>query len=167
MELIENLNAHLYTEMDKEHGFVNFLAQNALDSPPPLSFFKSFIVERGGDHKDEFDIKGRAMMPLSQAARVLILSHQEPDITHTVDRFEKLAELEPQNEDVYHEAAMAYELMIRYRALNGFRNHNSGRFIHPGGLNKIERQTLKYAFRTIEALQSSLRTRFNLAFFRN
>lgn len=167
LELIDELNAHLWQEMNQEPGFINFLAQNALDSPPPLSFFKNFIVERGGDHKDEFDIKARGMMPLTQAARVWTLAHKVPNITHTVDRFEKLAELEPQNAQVYKEAAMAYELMIRYRALNGFRNRNSGRFIHPETLNKIERQTLKYAFRTIEALQSALRTRFNLAFFRN
>ncbi|MCI4666545.1 MAG: DUF294 nucleotidyltransferase-like domain-containing protein [Bacteroidia bacterium] len=165
ISLVEELTSYLHESMDTARGFINFFAANAVKNPPPLSFFRNFIVERGGKNKDEFDIKARGMMPITDAARVLILSYKVPEITHTMKRLEKLAELEPQNAEVYQEAAMAYGLMIRYRALHGFRNRNSGRFIHPDSLNKIEKQTLKYAFRTIESLQSILKTRFNLNVF--
>lgn len=144
---------------------INYFAQNALGNPPPLSFFKNLIVERGGKHKDAFDIKLRGMMPLCDAARVLMLHHKTTDINNTASRYENLAQLEPQNAKLYQEAAMAYELMIRYRALNGFQHKNSGRYLNPDELNKIERQTLKYAFRTIEELQSILKTRFSLSYF--
>ncbi|MEM8897899.1 MAG: DUF294 nucleotidyltransferase-like domain-containing protein [Bacteroidota bacterium] len=163
--LMDELTDHLYAEMDRQTSFINFFAQNALGNPPPLSFFKSFMVERGGKHKDEFDIKLRGMMPLADAARVLFLEKRLRGITNTFLRFEELAKMEEHNATLYEEAAMAYELMLRYRALNGFRNQNSGRYINPKSLNKIEKQTLKYAFRTIDDLQSILKTRFSLNIF--
>lgn len=163
--LTDALGQHLFEEMEKKTTFINYFAQNALGNPPPLSFFKNLIVERGGKHKDAFDIKLRGMMPLCDAARVLMLHHKTTDINNTASRYEKLAQLEPQNAKLYQEAAMAYELMIRYRALNGFQHKNSGRYLNPDELNKIERQTLKYAFRTIEELQSILKTRYSLSYF--
>ena len=163
--LTEELETFLHQEMDDHPGFLNFLAQNALGNPPPLSFFRGFMVERSGQHKDAFDIKLRGMMPLCDAARVLSLQHKLTQINNTPARFRQLAELEPPNASVYQEAAMAYELMIRHRSLNGLRNGNSGRYLNPQQLNKIERQTLKSSFRNIEEIQSLLKTRFSLGVF--
>lgn len=163
--LLDELSSFLHAKIGSTPNFLAFLAQNALQNPPPLSFFKQFIVERSGDHRNEFDIKSRGMMPLADAARLLLLSHAVSGITNTVQRYEQLAELEPPNAGLYREAAMAYELMIRYRAVNGFAREDSGRFLSPDSLNKIERQTLRYAFRTIEEIQSLLKTRFSLSTF--
>lgn len=164
--LAEDLRRFLFESLDEKANFLNFFAQNALLNPPPLSFFNNFIVERGGNHKNEFDIKARGMMPLADAARVLVLAHREGRHTNTVRRFQVLAALEPANAPLFEEAAMAYDMMVRHRALNGFARGDSGRFIDPTSLNKIEQQTLKYAFRTIEELQSILKTRFSLTSFR-
>lgn len=41
------------------------------------------------------------MMPLTDIGRVLILSHQVKHINNTAARFEKLADLEPQNKELY------------------------------------------------------------------
>jgi CBS domain-containing protein len=164
-QLAQALTQHLFDEMEKTSNFINFFAQNALGNPPPLSFFKNFIVERSGKHKDAFDIKLRAMMPLCDAARVLMLAHRASGVGNTIERYHELAALEPNNQALFEEAAMAYGLMVRYRAINGFRNHNPGRYINPNHLNKIERQTLKYAFRTIDDLHSLLKTRFSLNYF--
>ncbi len=164
--LARQLSSWLVKEIEGEKGFLTFLAQNALDNPPPLSFLRNFIVERSGNNRNEFDIKLRGMMPLADAARLLILSHGIQELTNTVERFEKLSKLEPERAPLYLEAAMAYELMIRFRTRNGFANSNSGRYIKVDDFNKIERQTLKYAFRNIEELQSMIKTRFSLTFFR-
>ncbi|MDX5481431.1 MAG: nucleotidyltransferase, partial [Hymenobacteraceae bacterium] len=137
-------------------------AKHALQSPPPLSFFRNFIVERGGEHKDQFDIKLRAMTPLVDAARVLTLDNRVAGENNTFKRFEKLAELEPQNAELYREAAMAYEIMMRFRTLNGLRNNNSGRYLNPSQLNKLERQTLRSTFKPISDIQELLQVRFQL-----
>lgn len=164
--LAHQLADFLEEEIEAERSFLNFLAQNALGNPPPLSFLRNFIVERSGNHRNEFDVKLRGMMPLADAARLLIYHARQKGITNTVERFNRLSELEPEKKELYQEAVMAYELMMRFRAKMGFEQNNSGRYINPGQLNKIERQTLKYAFRAIEDLQSLIKSRFSLALFR-
>jgi CBS domain-containing protein len=163
--LAQALTDHLFAEVDEEPLFMQFFAQNALGNPPPLSFLKNLVVERGGKHKDQFDVKLRGMMPLADAARLLMLHHREPGLTNTVARFERLQALDPANGALYDEAAMAYEMLIRYRALNGFATQSSGRYLDLGKLNKIEKQTLKSAFRTIDDLQSLIKNRFSLTMF--
>ncbi|MCX2738745.1 DUF294 nucleotidyltransferase-like domain-containing protein [Pontibacter anaerobius] len=160
--LATQLTNYIYEHIQQEHVFLPYLAKHALQSPPPLSFFRNFIVERSGEHKDQFDIKLRAMTPLVDAARVLTLDNRVAGLNNTFKRFEKLAELEPQNAELYQEAAMAYEIMMRHRALSGLRNRNSGRYINPAQLNKLERQTLRNTFKPISDVQELLQVRFQL-----
>jgi CBS domain-containing protein len=160
--LSRQLTDYIYENIQQERIFLPFLAKHALQSPPPLSFFRNFIVERGGEHKDQFDIKLRAMTPLVDAARVLTLDNRVAEENNTFKRFAKLAELEPQNAELYREAAMAYEIMMRFRALNGLRNKNSGRYLNPNQLNKLERQTLRSTFKPISDIQELLQVRFQL-----
>ena len=148
-------------------AFINHLAKNALQNPPPLTFFKNFVVEKGGEHKDEFDIKKRAMMPLADAARVLILSHQQPGIHHTAERFKKLMTLEPQKEKLFEEAGMAYEWLMGLRTRFGLKHDDSGRFLPIASLNKIERQMLRNAFVPVKELQQLMEVRFQLDYFRS
>ncbi|WP_439881565.1 DUF294 nucleotidyltransferase-like domain-containing protein [Pontibacter sp. MBLB2868] len=160
--LAEKLTDYIYEHIQQEHVFLPYLAKHALQSPPPLSFFRNFIVERGGEHKDQFDIKLRAMVPLVDAARVLTLDNRVTGENNTFKRFEKLAVLEPQNAALYRDAAMAYEIMMRHRALSGLRNNNTGRYINPSELNKLERQTLRNTFKPISDVQELLQVRFQL-----
>lgn len=163
--LAEELSAHLIASI-KDHGiYLNFLAQNALQNPPPLSFFNNFLVERSGEHKDEFDIKKRAMMPLSDSARLLLLDHHVTDMPNTVDRYEKLASLEPNNSKTFEAAADAYEIFMSLRAKNGLADGDSGRFINLTGLNKLEKQILKNAFLSIKEIQEIVKVRFQQSYF--
>jgi CBS domain-containing protein len=41
-----------------------------------FKFFKKFILEEEGQNKDKFDIKTRAIMPLVDGARLLVLSSE-------------------------------------------------------------------------------------------
>ncbi|AGA77540.1 DUF294 nucleotidyltransferase-like domain-containing protein [Echinicola vietnamensis] len=158
--LPEEMTRHIYQVIDERKAFLGFLAKNALLNPPPLGFFKNFIVEKSGEHKDQFDIKLRAMMPLADAARLLILSHKVLGINNTFERFEKLAALEPQNASLYEEAASAYEIFLRLRALEGIATGTSGRYITPRSLGKLQRQLLKNAFAPIQQIQEVLTVRF-------
>lgn len=162
MHLAEALAEHIFKVLDKESKFLTFLAKNALKNPPPLTFFRNFMVEKSGEHKNEFDIKGRAMMPLADAARLLILSAKQTRINNTFHRFDHLATLEPQNKELFEQAADAYEILVRYRALQGLKNQNNGRYINPTELTKMERLNLRNAFRPINDLQELLKIRFRI-----
>lgn len=161
----ETLSLHIYEEIQKKKIFLNFLAKNALMNPPPLGFFKDFVVEKSGEHKNEFDIKSRAMMPLADLARLLVLSHGVIGVNNTFKRFDRLVELEPNYEALFKQAAKAYEILMRTRALEGLKNQSSGRFIQPESLGKLERQLLKNTFSPISELQNIVKVRFQLDYF--
>jgi CBS domain-containing protein len=161
----ERLSSHIYEEIQKKKIFLNFLAKNALMNPPPLGFFKDFVVEKSGEQKNNFDIKSRAMMPLADLARLLVLSHGVIGVNNTFKRFDRLAELEPSYAALFKQAAKAYEILMRTRALEGLKNQSSGRFIQPETLGKLERQLLKNTFSPITELQNIVKVRFQLDYF--
>ncbi|WP_194973351.1 DUF294 nucleotidyltransferase-like domain-containing protein [Aquiflexum lacus] len=163
--LADDMTSHIYQEIAGKTIFLNFLAKNALLNPPPLGFFRNFIMEKSGEHRDKFDIKLRAMMPLADIARLLVLSHKIVGINNTFKRFEKLSELEPNYKDLFLEAGKAYEILMRMRAIEGLRSSNSGRYISPESLGKLQRQMLKNTFAPIDELQKILRVRFQLDYF--
>ena len=104
-------------------------------------------------------------MPLADAARVLILEAGKPNINNTFQRFDYLAGLEPKQKELFEQAADAYEILMRYRATQGLKNQNSGRFFNPADLTKMERLNLRNSFRPIAELQDVLTVRFRLSFF--
>jgi CBS domain-containing protein len=165
-ELADELKSFILEKVKNGRGFLTFFAQNALQNPPPLSFFRNFIVESSGKHANEFDIKARTMMPLCDAARVLAFELGVKEYLSTFERFEKISEIEPQLKDLAKESGMAYEILMRLRAQNGLKNQNSGRYINPNNLNKLERQALRNIFKTIESLQSTINLRYQLDYLR-
>lgn len=156
---------HLYQQFSKTQIFLPLLAKNALANPAPLSFFRNFVVENSGEHKDEFDLKLRAMLPLVDAARVLVLHHKISGINNTSDRYRKLAEFEENNRELMEEAADGYSILMEIRARFGLRDNDSGRYINPEDLSKMERQTLRNIFTTISDLQKILKVRFQTGVF--
>lgn len=161
-ELATAITRHIYTLVGERKIFLNFLAKDAVMNPAPLGFFRNFLVEKSGQHADKFDIKLRAMMPLVDAARLLVLSHQVVGVNNTFKRFEQLAELEPQHRDIYTEAGKAYEIFLRIRVTQGFKSGDSGRYIQPDELGKLQRQLLKNAFVPIDEIQKIVAVRFQL-----
>jgi CBS domain-containing protein len=167
LRLGETLSLHIYEEIQNKKIFLNFLAKNALMNPPPLGFFKGFVVEKSGEHENEFDIKSRAMAPLADLARLLVLSHGVIGVNNTFKRFDRLAELEPNYEVLFKQAAKAYEILMRTRALEGLKNQSDGRFIQPDSLGKLERQLLKNTFSPINELQNIVEVRFQVDYFQS
>lgn len=164
-ELVHQISTALFEQIDSEKSnFYYYFAIEAVNNPPPLSFFNNFMVENSGKNKDLFDIKKRAMYPLANAARILSIADKVEGVNNTFDRYKKLSEFHPQYKEIFEEAALAYAIFMRHRALQGFNNSNSGRFIQPKDLNKIERQTIRTAFKSIVAVQKHLKDRFKLSY---
>lgn len=163
--LEQELRKYVFELLKNDDKFYAYLASDALKNPPPLSFFKQFIVEDDGEHKDEFDLKARAIMPLVDSARVLALSNEISGANQTVERYRKLAELEPQNASLYESCIRSFYDLLKYRSTSGFEHEDSGRFVNLTKLSKHDKNRLKYAFRPIKSLQTNLKTRFKLTYF--
>jgi len=162
-DLVDEMSESIFKSIEKYEIFLNFLALNAIKNPPPLSFFRQFLVEHSGEHKDQFDIKARALMPLVDAARLLVLSNNIKDFNNTIFRFEKLAELEPQNKDLYDSCISAFKILLRFRTQQGLKNNDSGRFIDLNLLHKGDKLKLKSCFKPIKDIQELISVRFKLA----
>ena len=75
MELGERLRQHLVTYAPKKGIFLMHLAKDCLNTKPPLSFFRNFIVEKDGAHKNRLDMKTRGITPFVDFARLLALRY--------------------------------------------------------------------------------------------
>lgn len=162
-QLVDEMSSSIFEAIDSYEIFLNFMGRNALKNPAPLSFFRNFLVEDSGEHKDQFDIKARAIMPLVDAARLLVLSHNIKDVNSTIGRYKKLADTEPQNKDLYDSCISAFRILLRFRTQQGLKNNDSGRFINVNNLSKADRLKLKGCFKPIKDIQEVLKIRFKLS----
>ncbi|MEM9001495.1 MAG: DUF294 nucleotidyltransferase-like domain-containing protein [Bacteroidota bacterium] len=158
--LVESLSKYIFEQVKTHRLFLAHLAIGALKNPSPTGFFRSFLVEQDGAHKDFFDLKQRAIMPLVDAARVLILSYSIDAINNTAERYQKLAELEPQNEELFLSCCYASKALLKFRTKQGLLHNDSGRFIALDQLTKEEKIKLKRTFKTIKEIQELIAVRF-------
>jgi CBS domain-containing protein len=161
-DLTERLSKFIFKNLDKQQVFLRHLAQNALANPAPLSFFRKFMVEKSGEHKDTFDIKLRAMMTLVDAARLFILQNQLSGVHSTIERFRKLSETETHHKELFIFAADAFETLLKTRSFHGIENRDSGRYIYPSKMDKMDRIQLRNAFQPIHDIQDIIKVRFVL-----
>jgi len=159
-DLVSQLSKFIFDTVEKYPIFLSHLASSALMNPSPSGFFRQFLVEQDGEHKDFFDLKQRALMPLVDAARVLILSKNVTDISNTWERYEKLAELEPNNKELFLACSYATKALLRFRTKLGLQSNDSGRYINLEQLNKEEKMKLKRTFKTIKEIQEVINIRF-------
>lgn len=162
-KLVQKLAKSIFKSINSYEIFLNFLGKNALINPPPLGFFRQFLVENNGEHKNQFDLKARALMPLIDAARLLTLSHQLKNKNNTIDRFEALILKEPQNKDLYLSCIDAFKILLRYRTKQGITHNDSGRYVDLNNLSKTEKLKLKGCFKPIKDIQDLLKVRYNLS----
>ncbi|GIX41589.1 MAG: hypothetical protein KatS3mg129_1322 [Leptospiraceae bacterium] len=162
--LAKELRQYIYNI--KNSLFIGLLAKQAISNPPPLNFFRNLIVERSGEHKNEFDLKARCMMPIIDAARVLCLDYEILELQSTIERYNKLMELDSKNKEIYQEAIESFSIYLRFRTMQGLKHGDSGRYIKPEELSKLDRQLLRNTFHTIESIQKILSVKYQLDFIR-
>ncbi len=136
--------------------FFYHLAQNCMKMRPPIGFFRNFVVEPHGDHRNAFDLK-KAMTPLVDFARIYALENKT-SATNTVERLEKLADLSIISKEQSEEIVQAYNYLMRMRlsrhtAAIVDEGSKPDNYIKPKKLNKIEQKLLKEIFVLTEELQ--------------
>ncbi|APG59358.1 DUF294 nucleotidyltransferase-like domain-containing protein [Christiangramia salexigens] len=163
--LTNAISDHIFDILKGNKVFLSKLAAQALRNPSPLGFFRQFLVEQDGENKDFFDIKKRGIMPLTDAGRLLILEHRVKNISNTAERFEKLAQLEPNNKEIYDACAYSSKALIKFRTKQGLLNKDSGRFINLEYLSKEDKIKLKRCFKTIKEIQELIKLRFETTYY--
>ena len=161
-EAISNL---VVKNTEKNSLFFDYLGNDTLRKPAPLSFFKKFNLEDDGIYKDKFDIKNRAIMPLVDAARLFTLSNHIKGINNTYLRFKQLAISNPANSEVFLACAEAFLVLNKIRTAEGLKNDNDGQYITIENLSKADKEKLKNALNPMKELEDLIKDSFQLTQF--
>jgi CBS domain-containing protein len=161
----EAITEAIFTDVLKKKSFFDYLGNDALRKPAPLTFFKKFNVEEEGEHKDRFDIKTRALMPLIDGARLLVLGQNIRGINNTYLRYKQLAVEEPRRAEVYLNCADAFLTLSKFRTQEGLKYDNSGQYINLEELSKNDREKLKNALGPMKDLEEIIKDKFRLTQF--
>jgi CBS domain-containing protein len=164
--LLKQLQGAITEQLKAHPDFLTFLAADALKNPPPLSFFGQVVVEADGAHKNEFDIKARALMPVVDAARLYALSSGYFEDIDTLSRLKQAASQHPKHSDLFLTLEKAFSRLLTYRFRSALADASSGRYLVLQNMSSYDRQLLKQCFKPISELQSITKTRFDTRLLR-
>jgi CBS domain-containing protein len=158
-DLIDELREYLFKSLVGWPGFFRHLAENAMFFTPPIGFFRNFLVESKGEHRDSFDIKA-AMQPVVDYARIYALKSRVAE-TNTLGRLHELYEQNELSSQQYQELDAVYSYLMQQRFVRQVRasieeNGKPDNYINPKKLSRIEQTTLKEIFKRIETFQAKL-----------
>ena len=158
-ELKEFLNEELQKPLEK---LFYFMAKNALQYEPPLTFFKNIRTTTIGS-QEVFDIK-KAMTPIVDLVRVYALQNRIFEV-NTGERLKALKEKSVFTETSFNELIQSYYFLMSMRLKNQANQiindkKEPDNYIDLNKLTKIEQGTLVEIFKTIVNFQSRIRIYF-------
>lgn len=159
------ITENIFKNVKNNALFFDYLGNDALKKPTPLNFFKKFNVEEEGEHKGKFDIKTKALMPLIDGARLLVLNLNIKGINNTYLRYKQLAITDPKYSEIYLDCAEAFITLSKFRTLEGLKNDSSGQYINLDELTKIDKEKLKNALTPMKELEELIKYKFQLTQF--
>jgi len=146
--------------------FLALMAKNAMYYQPPIGFFRQFVLERSGEHKNTLDLKLHGTMPIVEIARIRALASGEIRIT-TRNRLRAAAEAGELTESDAANLIDALDFIEKLRLGHQSRQMHAGQkpdnHLSPDELSPLVRQNLKSAFAQVRVSQSALLNRFHLA----
>lgn len=162
-ELVETLRRRITALAQRQHVFLMHLAGDCRLAPPPLSFFRDFLVEKTGEYSNRLDLKGRCVAPFVNFARLMALKHGIEQ-TNTLDRLQLLAERGRIPMDLYADAREAYEFGFQLGLVHQLRLAESGcsphTYVNPAELSNLERKALKESFGVVDRVLAVIRQEF-------
>lgn len=155
-QLALDLRNSLKAMLEGEGIFLGHMANMILKNTPPVGFFKSFVVERSGEHKDEFNLKIKGIAPLTDAVRLFALEKGVTE-TSTLGRIQALKDKHSIIKEYSSELEHAFDFIMLLRVQHQYEQIKEGRqpdnFINPERLSNLEKKTIREAFHLISNLQ--------------
>lgn len=161
--LAEQLRDYLNSQLKDQKVFLGFLANMAIKNTPPIGFFKSFVVEKDGEHKDELNLKVKGIAPLVDIMRLFALEKGIRE-TSTLERIETLRSRHTIVEEYADDLEQAFEFITLLRIHHQYAQISSGQepdnFINPNKLSNLEKRSIKEAFQLISTVQDMIIERY-------
>jgi len=164
--LVDDLKKSIRTDAKRNEIFLALMAKNAMNFQPPLGFFRQFVLEKSGEHKNTFDIKLHGVMPIVEIARIRALAAGEVRIT-TRNRLRAAAKAGELTETDAANLIDALDFIEKLRMEHQNRQLHAGKkpdnHLSPDEISPLVRQNLKSAFSQVSVSQAALLNRFYLA----
>ncbi len=158
-ELVDKLRAFLMESLAEWPFFLHHMATNSQQIKPPIGFFRNFIVQSKGEHRDSFDIK-KAMVPIIDFARIYALKNAISE-TNTQERLYQLYLSKKLKWENYNELEHAYSFLMQLRFVRQINavileKSEPDNYINPKKLTRIEQTMLKEIFSRIDTMQTEM-----------
>jgi CBS domain-containing protein len=164
--LFEKLAADYYERLKDARFFKSVLGCISIKVKPPLGFFRTLVVERSGEHKEELDLKSYGTQPIVGAARLFAID-AGVEHTNTVDRLMALQSLTGQDVALLKDLQEAFEFFTLLRLDNQLQQARTSvplsNYISRSKLTHLQRNSLKEAFHTIGRAQAVIDEKFRTA----
>jgi CBS domain-containing protein len=159
MDLMAQLRKHLFASLAARPNFFRYLTESSLNIKPPLGFFRNFLVESKGEHRDTFDIKS-SMTTIVNFARIYALNNGIEE-TNTQERLNQLFLKKVLSWENYHELEQSYNYLMQLRLLRQVtavmkENGKPDNHINPKMLSRIEQTMLREIFKRMEKFQEKM-----------
>jgi CBS domain-containing protein len=146
--------------------FLALMAKNAMNFQPPLGFFRQFVLERSGEHKNTLDLKLHGIMPIVEIARIRSLAAGQVRVG-TRNRLRAAAEAGEISKADAANLVDALDFIENVRLEHQSRQLKAGdepdNHLPPADLSPLVRQNLKAAFSQVRISQAALLNRFHVA----
>jgi CBS domain-containing protein len=162
-DFAESLRDYLVSMIEDQQVFLGFMANSIIKNRPPIGFFKTFVVDKSGEHKDELNLKIKGLSPIVDVVRLFALEKGVRE-TSTLERISALKDrhtIVAANAD---ELEYAFEFIMLLRIHNQLQQIEAGRpsdnFINPDKLSGLEKRMIKDAFRLVSKMQDLIIERY-------
>lgn len=166
--LFHTLRTKVFECLKDASMFKSVLAFISTTHKPPLGFFRNFVVERSGEHKNQLDLKLFGTGPIANAARLLALDSGIEE-TNTLDRVAALSSgPQPENDPtLFKDLEEAFEFLTLLRLECQLQQVRDGQplsnYAAPDDLTQLQRSLLKEAFRVATRAQGLIEGKFRTA----
>ncbi len=165
ISLAQELKDFLLKEVRGKDIFLLHMAKLTVQFKPPLGFFRTFVVEKSGEHKDELNLKYRGLAPIVNIARLWALETPIAE-TSTLERLERLKEIHPLAKEYGPELMEAFEFLMSLRLHHQYeqvqRGEKPDNYINPKHLTQLERKFFKEVCSLISKVQDRIENKYML-----
>ncbi|MFQ3573071.1 MAG: DUF294 nucleotidyltransferase-like domain-containing protein [Thermodesulfovibrionales bacterium] len=155
-KLANDLKDSLFKNIQGQKLFLGSVANMAIKNKPPIGFFKSFVLEKAGEHKDKLNLKIKGTTLIVDIVRLFAFERGVKE-TSTYERIEVLRELHGIMKDYADELLHGFDLLMLLRIQNQLAKIKEGKapdnFINPDHLTNLQKRLLKQTFNLISNVQ--------------
>ncbi|MGF1723937.1 DUF294 nucleotidyltransferase-like domain-containing protein [Photobacterium nomapromontoriensis] len=159
----EHLSSFVVRRAKKNNRFLAAMAYNAIRRTPPLGFFKDFVMEKDGRHRNSINLKRRGTAPMADLIRVHALAIGSRS-QNSFDRLDDIndAGILPKGRgmDLKDAMELIYMVRIRHQALDIENGEMPDNNIEPEHMSDFERRNLKAAFQILSNAQNFIKFRY-------